>query len=477
MNIIIILLSISLLITLALLIFRGKLDSKFSIFLKTITVLFCAVGFFRFMLSDAFIWTINGSFYGGVFYNNYDPLQSILRWGYYINYAVLPMAVFFKNSRLWKNIAIYFCLPFTILSITHYGDFIKYFLDPTGRGLMISETFRHFYFSLELVLAATIPLLLTIKEKHRFNVKDKIEWKNFLIALPLIVLQMIPNYLPQSLFGHSQIEAGTMTAVNYVWILLIILQTVGLYLFFRFKNYKTRYMVVMFLAIALFYEYNSMYLMGFSIKRLPFQLCNLGAYLFLIALISKNKPLFNFSFLANIVGTLIAILAPDISGGVFNFWNLHFMLEHMLVFIVPMLAMWLRIFPRINIKALKHFFIGFTIYFLFCLISGTILNGFAKEIGETVNYFYIFDLKKAFGYFPFLSFTGNFVVRIGRFTLYPLFQLSIYLGFSFLVVLFYMAVQKLYQFTDDRLEMRKSRIDIYEKISGKKSNAPIEFIE
>lgn len=227
----------------------------------------------------------------------------------------------------------------------------------------------------------------------------------------------------------------------------------------------------------LFFEYNSMYLMGFSISRLPLQLCNLGAYLFLIALIFKWRPLFNFAFLANTVGTIIAILMPDISGGIFGFWNVHFLYEHMLVFIIPILALALRIFPRIKVDALKHFAIGFAIYFAVVLVAGTILNGFSQQIGQAVNYFYIFDLEKAFGYFSFLRWSGDIVLRMGPFVLYPVFQLAIYLGFQFLVWLFYLLVQKMFKVADDKLALRKSRIDLYEKITRKKSKAPIDFID
>lgn len=460
----------------ALLVFKGKLSNKFSIFLKTITIIFCVVGFFRFMLSDSFIWVIKDGYYGDVHYNKTDVWQSILRWGYYLNYAVLPMAVFFKG-RLFKNIAIYFCLPFSLLSSVFFNDFMVYFLSAEGRGLALVPGFRYFYFILELVLAISIPIMLMIKYNHHFNVKDKNEWKNYLIALPLIIIQMIPVYVPQSLFGYTSFSAKAFSVVNIIWIAIMLLEIFGLYYYFRFKNYECRFSLCVFLSLVLFFHYNSLYLMGFSIPRLPIQLCNLGAYFFIIAVPLKIRPLFNFAFLANIIGASIAIIAPDTSGGAFGFWNVHFMLEHMLVLIVPALCMALRIFPRLKADSLKHFAIGFTCYFMFCLISGTLLNGYADKTGFTVNYFYIFNLSKAFDYFPFLRFTENIHWVFGRFQLYPLFQLIIYVGFQCICLLFYWILQKLYDITDDHLQLRRSRIELYEKVTGKKSKAPLEFVE
>lgn len=455
---------------------RKSEDKKWRLWLKIFTVLFCAVGFFRFMLSDAFIWVINGSFYSGVFYDKVDILQSIIRWGYYLSYSVLPMAVFFDN-RLFRNIALYICLPFAILSTLFFNDYMQYFLDPTGRGLHLVEWFRYAYFVFELVLAISIPVIVGIKTKHYFNVKNWQEWKNFLIALPLVCLLLIPVYLPQSLFGYSSIVAKSFSAGHILWVLVTFLLVALIYIYFRFKNYDTRYQVCVFLCLSLFFHYNSLYLMGFSIPRLPIQLCNLGAYFYIICVPLKLNKMFNFAFLANIVGALIAMAAPDISGGLLGFWNMHFIYEHSLVLMVPAVCMLLRIFPRLKVNSLKHMWFGFSCYFLFCLISGTILNGYAVETGFEVNYFYIFDLDKAFDYFPFLSFSGKFAVHIGRFVLYPLFQLIIYMGFIGIVCLFYVFVQKMYSIIDDHLALRKSRIELYEKITKKKSKAPTEFVD
>ena len=121
---------------------------------------------------------------------------------------------------------------------------------------------------------------------------------------------------------------------------------------------------------------------------------------------------------------------------------------------------------------MKHLAIGFSIYFIFCWISGTILNGFAEQGGYgKVNFFYIFDLDKAFGYFPFLAFTENVHLQIGRFEMWPIFQIIIYAGFLCLCIGFYFFMMKFYDFLDDHFELRKAKIDIYEKMTGKKSKA------
>ncbi len=466
-----------LIVALVLVIFAKKSDKSFSVFLKITTILFCAVGFFRFMLSDSFIYVIKGGYLNDVFYDDTDVLQTILRWGYYLNYAILPMAVFF-DSRLFKNFASYVCLPFAILSCVFFNDYMVYFLDSAGRGLHLAPSFRYFYFIFELALAMIIPILMQIREKHVFRIKDKTEWMNFLIALPFILILMFPVYVPQSLFGYSRLIAEVGKPFHIGWIVILLVATLALYYAFRYKSYKDRYLLVVFLSIVLFFHYDSLYLMGFSIPRLPIQLCNMAAYFYMIAIPFKLKKMFQFCFLANVTGALIAIIVADFSmTGAFGFWNMHYILEHSLVLMIPALAMGLRIFPRSERSSLKYMCVGFTCYFIFCLASGTILNGYADVTGFRVNYFFLFDLEKIYGYLPFLSRTENMHLQFGRFEFYPLLIIIIYAGFQLICLLYYLLVKALYKIEDDHIELRKSSIDLYEKISGKTSKRPKEFID
>jgi len=473
----IIIFSISIFIaSLVLIIFKNKNIVMFNKFLKVITFVFCAVGVLRYFLSDSFVYVIKGGVLNGVFYNKTDVLQTILRWGYYLNYAVLPMAIFF-DSRLFKNIASYICLPFTILSAVFFNDYMAYFLSPEGKGFHLVEWFRYSYFILELVLAIVIPILMQIRHKHYFNVKDKKEWFNFLIALPFIFFIMIPAYVPQSLIGYSSMLAELGSNFHIGWTICSVILTIALYYIFRFTSMRTRNMLCVFLTIVLFYHYNSIFLMGVTLPRLPIQLCNLAAYIYMIAIPLKRQKLFQFAFVVNITGAIVAFVAADFSGGALGFWNMHFIFEHTLVLMVPALAMGLRVFPRINAKAIKYSVIGFTIYFVFCFIIGTILNGYSDITDTKVNYFFMFDLNKAFSYFPIISFSQNVHIEFGRFEVYPILILIIYVAFTLLYLLFYFAVKYLYKYEDDHIELRKSAIDLYERRTNKKLKIQRDFEE
>ncbi|MBQ3040248.1 MAG: YwaF family protein [Clostridia bacterium] len=469
---------------LSLLIFRGKSESKFRIFLKCLTVLFCAIGFFRFMFADSFIFVFNGiPVLGGGEFKNPDFLQSILRWGYFSIYAVLPIAVFYKN-RLFRNVASYFCLPFAVASALFFDKFMKYFLDfqpyidnsANGWHLNFGASFRYAFFVLELALAISIPIMLQIKEKHYFAVKNPKEWRNFGIALPLIILVTTPIYVPQSLFGYGLYKPTTFGGLHIGWMVLTVVAIIALYYVFRFRSYNDRFQLCMFLALVLFYQYNSYYLRGITIGRLPFQLCNIACFFYLIALVFNFKKMFQFAFLANIVGAIIAIISPNLTQGNFSLNTFHFMIEHSLVLMVPALAMGLRIIPRLTFKSLKYFFVGFTSYFSFSFVLGTILNGY-KFNGETVNYFYMFDHEDILDRLPMFTFLTDTHYVFGKFEVYPFMILSIFIGFAALCLAFFFAVRYIYKFEDDHLDLRRSRIDLCEKITKKESKCPKNFID
>jgi hypothetical protein len=89
----------------------------------------------------------------------------------------------------------------------------------------------------------------------------------------------------------------------------------------------------------------------------------------------------------------------------------------------------------------------------------------------------MFDFKIAFSYFPFLRFIEDYCITFGRFTLYPLVPLVVYIGFTALCFIMFLALRLLYKFEDDHLELRRSSIDFWEKVTKRPSKRPREFIE
>lgn len=440
-----------------------KHTKKINIILKILVVIYFVVGFARLFLPDDFILVINGAYDYSIFFNSTDYLSSILRWGYQTSLIILPVSIFFKDNKYMKRIVVYYCLPFLILNILTYDTHMAYFLkrdvlniryhDPFGFG-KLSDSFRHVQFSLELGLATALAMFSAF-DFSIYKMKAKEVFNFFAILIPVILLSL-PIYVPQSLFGYGNFMLTGFTLQNLIWILMIIAIVFTIYFIFRNQKYEHRLIVGVTMSLALFVLYNSMYITGITIPRLPVQLCNLACYLTLFAIIFKWQKVFDFILIANILGTIIAIMVPDVSTGVFSFFHFHFLYEHMLVFIVPIVMVSLGLFKRPTIKSLKHALIGFSIYFVFCLGIGMYLNSIKSVTGYSVNYFYMFK-DEVLQVFPFLSFTRKYPLVINDYIGYPLYQLMIYLMFSLGCVGLYYVTMWLYKVSDDHKQLRLIR--------------------
>ena len=449
-------------------------SNKILLSIKILSVILFVLGVFHNFLNDNFIWVINGGTYSEVYYHNTDILQSLLRWGLVLGIVICPVAAFFK-TRVIKNFVIYFCAPIAILCFVFYGDFLNYFTTDSGRAIFAPSYIRHIEFSLILVLIITIALLLRFGTKHKFNVQDKKEWINFFCLLPLILLLVMPVYLPQSLFGFTNIFMTPFSLPNIIWMVAIVALLIALYFIYRFKDKQTRTMICILLALYLFYHYNSIYLMDLLMSRLPFQLCNLGAYLIIVALICRKQWFFNFVLLANVPGALIAVCVPDVSQGILSFWNIHFYIEHTWVFIIPLLAVALRVMERPKLSAIKSFVIGFSIYFIFCVTSGLIANAFLYDPNvmffNKVNYFYLFDTT-VLKVMSFLNFSHVVSLTLNGYVFYPMYMLTIYILYMAYCMGFLYVYKQFIKIGDDHFKLRQIRIDLMTE-KGKYKNKKI----
>ncbi len=455
-----------------LMIFNKRIgENKMTLILKVFSVVLFVLFFVRSFLNDNFVWVINGGVYGDVYYKTNDYLQSILRWGILVAYVAYPCAIFFK-SKFFKNLSVYFCLPFAILNLIFYNQTMQYFITSSGRAIYAAPWLRHMEYSLELVLLILFPLLLRFALKFKFDVKNKREWLTFFIFLPIVLIICIPVTVPQSILGFTKKYMIPFTTPHFLWIAVILFLFASIYFIFRFKDRDTRFCVCTFLTLYLFLHYNQIYLMDLNMKRLPFQLCNLGAYLILIAIIIRKQSFFDFVMLANVPGAMIAFLVPDIKEGMLSYWNIHFYIEHTWVFLIPLLLVALRIFERPTKRSIKSFFVGFSIYFVFCAMAGIFANCVLykpfDEFFNRVNYFYLFD-DTVVNALSFLAFTRKWSIVWNGYRFYPIYMLMVFALFSVVCLGFLYVYTKLCKVGDNHFTLRKYRIEM-RKAQGRYKN-------
>lgn len=442
-----------------------KDNEKFSLVMKKIlkvsVIIYCSLIFISIFLPDNFTRSLSETVAGMGIYKGYV----IVRWFSFINFVALPLSIFYKNRTI-RNIAIYFGVAISVASIFYYPQYLADFVSTSGKGLNsipnISETFKNFlidgtfrsiFFGLTLTLQLIIPIILAIEEKHVFNFKDKKEYLYFFISLPLILISVIPIYVPQHLFGYSDVIFSAYSLPHILWLIAVIIEIIALYFIFKKKNYETKMILLFILALSLILQYNQMFgAISFNLKRLPLQLCNLGSYFVLLSLITKSKKLFNFTVIINVVGVIFALAMPDLDNkGFFYLYNMHFILEHTNVMVVPILALLFNVFPRLDKYALRDCLVGFLIYFVSVFAIGTAFNAVAKATGDAfyeVNFLFMFLPKETIDIVEFADVLFDINFEIGYGTFYPIVQLIVLSAFLVICTLLYFAIRLIYKIND-----------------------------
>lgn len=380
---------------------------------------------------------------------------AILRWLNAICFTVLPIAIFQKN-KYFEKIASFICLPVALVNVGFYSHYMYYFTKmpaPGGgfntlafateefKALLLDVTFRSFEFGLTCLAQILALVLLTYKNREKLKVV-KAEIGNFILILLGVTYLSVPVFVPQFFFGHLDIEMQRFTVPHLIWMAAIPVIIVALYFIFRKKSEEVRYLLVLSMSWALMYQFTYMFsgAAELNIMKLPLQLCNLGSYLALIMLAKKNEKIYHFTLIVNVVGALVAIIILDIQkkdSSLTHFFVIHYIVEHTKVLAIPILCLILKVFKPLTLKSLKHFSIGFTAYWFFILVLGTVSNGLKRmpELSKissffTANHLFMFQKDTARDLVGFTDpLFENGVIKFGHFELYPLVQILIYVVF------------------------------------------------
>lgn len=390
--------------------------------------------------------------------------HAFLRWFNLVSFTALPIAVWQRN-KYFERIASFFCLPVAIVNVACYFEYIGYFTANSGSGLqtvrvipqafkdfLINEGFRAAFFGFTCLCQLVALVLLTYRNRRSLTIARK-EIANQILILVGLIWISLPIYVPQHLFGHVKIVLTRFSAVHIAWMISIAAIIVALHFLFRKRSYEARYLFVLALSWALMMQFSQMFTASseLNIMKLPLQLCNLGSYLALAMLLTKNEKIYHFTLVVNVVGAIVAIIVLDINKDlafISNLWTVHYVVEHTKVLAVPILCLTLRIFKPIDMRSVKHFSVGFTVYYLFVFILGTVSNGLFRMFeGEYIqkffyaNHLFMFDKDIARGLVGFTDpLFENCVIRLGTFEIYPLVQGLVYIVFMVLCLGIYMLI-------------------------------------
>ena len=410
-------------------------------------------------------------------------LLNILRGLSSLSVLFITAQPFIKNKTV-RNIMLLFCAPVALLNVVFFKENVECIVGVSQAEPFI---FHSITLSIQLVLELVVYFYLYVVLKYRLNIKEnpKEFFFNFFVCLFPLLLLMMPLHNPQQLFGTMpDVEVKFLTFGQHIWIGLSLLFMLLIQIIFRNKNEDIRNSVIVLLALACFYQFNTYFTtLNIPLHNLPFHMCNLATILIPISILTKSKKLFAFNLYVNVVGAFIAILLPDNSSGLISFTFLKFAYEHTLVFTIPLLAVSLRVMPRGNFKQLLNGIALFTVYF----VAMVILNVWLFNYDSSVNYFYLNDEFLA-QMLPIFRITRQVTVTFGigslSFKLYPVFYLLMYFGFIGFMCLAHWIYKEVYKNMDYRENLRHEymlkkldRVELLKELNGKPESEPVNYKE
>lgn len=382
----------------------------------------------------------------------------VLRWCNDVAFLVLPVAVFFRK-KVFIKITGYFLLFACLINVGMYWINIELFTSELGTGiaeirflpaavkeLLRNRVFRGSWYGILSFLEFMIIVFVIMRNFSVF--KQKTDKKGIFVGLGvwlLLFLSIMPIYAPQYIFkGYALLDEIAFDSFkmgspfHLIWIISVVVEGIVLTKLFKNKSYQDRYIVVLMLSLSLVMQYNQMFTCVGEITahRMPFQLCNMAGFFILLMLLTKSERLYHFVVVINSVGAVIAMVMCDTTPfGVAYVMNIHYIFEHTVVILAPILCATLGLFPKLKKKDVIDFIIGFSVYFVFVLLVGGVFTGL-KELGGpnadywNCNYLFMFNKEETSNIVGFVAPFFDIKIKLFDFFTLSLVQLLVYVAFT-----------------------------------------------
>lgn len=409
--------------------------------------------------------------YPGEVFNSYRNIfHAIIRLGNAAGIVSIPFAIFYKKPHLTKFVT-FIVLPFSLVNAAIFYQYIGYFTSPlapsvfgeASRVVLQDGIVRMVYFGVLNLLQILLSIYVALKNVKHLKFHSFGEVMVFIAISIGLLLTNMPISTLQHLVGNYTTFILTMGYPgHFAFIGLIVIEFIALLLIFRKQSKENQYILVLIMALSLIFQYNSFFKTDgiINAQRWPLQLCNIAGFFILITLLTKSNKMFHFTLVVNTIGAVIAIAICDstFNTGILYCMNIHYMVEHINVLLIPILCGAFKLFEPLKAKDVKHVWIGFAIYWLIVLAIGTTLNVFyAKDVavmGESVaksesffrniNYLFMFNKEASTNLLGFVAPFFDIKFSIGPVTFY-LVQALVLVGFEAICTLFYFAFYPLFK--------------------------------
>lgn len=322
---------------------------------------------------------------------------SILRWITMYSVLFCLLAPWFKIQAVDNMVSLFtpiiIILNLVFLNLTFIG-----FLGVDGFSWEDSNSvLRTVEFILELAIMGGMSIYYLYEKIAK---KDWAKmWKQGLYMLMIVAIYaliVIPEPTPVNIFGYSGYVMDTFELGHRLMLYAMLVVMAIAYALLRKKEYQIRHFVLLSFSLGLMISFFYPYTLKIRVTSLPLHLCNAGMILMFFSFALRNKPIYYFNFLVNVLGSLIALISCNTSADFISVSGIHFYWTHLWLFILPCMAMALQIFGRPNFKMVRGAVLVFTIYYLIICVANPWFNNYAHganyiETGDNpgIDYFYI----------------------------------------------------------------------------------------
>ena len=382
-------------------------------------------------------------------------------WLNFANVVILMMYPFFKFNLI-KNYAKIFCFVSSILSTVFLSQISYTFAGTYGWSLC------GVFFEITTAIALAYSTYLFITNK--FFKMQKNEVVEFFIALPIVLLMSMPPYIPSLFFGN--IGNGFVKGLllyHRIYLYISIIFLFGIYALLKQKEVEYSRMCLLFISLVtlISYMYNYDFSRFITPTAWPLHLCNTAMFIVPLCLIFRMKRLFYFTLFINVLGAGLAMLIPNYNEmwGVTSTATVHFWINHIIAFALPVLVILLRIYERPKLRQFIYSMLWFLAYFVFVLI----MNAYFTGAGTPTDFFFVnsdFIADKLGRWAENLrNTTASITIGGVEMVFYPIYQLLFFLVYVVLGLAMWFIYAWVFQIQDFHIMLqeksRKIKVEEY----------------
>ncbi len=210
--------------------------------------------------------------------------------------------------------------------------------------------------------------------------------KLIVLAVPFFLTSM-SSYTPSlilggSLFGLTNPHEPSDLS-HRLFIYLAFLLPVYYYMTLSGLSDKEKKSALIQISLGTFLGYISInrYDIWLDFTSWPLHLCNTAMYTMPLTLLYKNYGVYYFTFFINVLGAFLALLMPNFSTSlpVFHPTAIHFYINHLYAFFMPVLIALLGVYERPKMKYFIYSQLGFFVYFAFVMFINVYLTAHGKQ--------------------------------------------------------------------------------------------------